>query len=146
MSRMKEERDTEVARPDKGSTVTAQGETQSPKPRMPHERDESALRAGRELERPVVAGLEAGASIGLVEAEHERARDAVAVHDPDQFLVTPDHSVDVRAEVGVGVEDLEIGREIGAQPLVPRRSDLPCSLERVHRVESSRPSPARVAR
>jgi hypothetical protein len=42
MSRMKEERDTEVARPDKGSTVTAQGETQSPKPRMPHERDESA--------------------------------------------------------------------------------------------------------
>jgi hypothetical protein len=42
MSRMKEERDAEVARPGEGSTVTAQGETQSPKARMPHERDESA--------------------------------------------------------------------------------------------------------
>jgi hypothetical protein len=42
MNRMKEERDTEVARPGEGSTVTAQGETQSPKARMPHERDESS--------------------------------------------------------------------------------------------------------
>lgn len=42
MSRMKEERHQDVARPSEGNTVTAQGETQSPKARMPHERDESA--------------------------------------------------------------------------------------------------------
>lgn len=42
MSRMKEERDTEVARPSEGNTVTAQGENQAPKARMPHERDESS--------------------------------------------------------------------------------------------------------
>ena len=48
--------------------------------REPHERDEAALRARGELERPVVAGAEAGMPVGLVEAEHEGARDAVAVH------------------------------------------------------------------
>ncbi len=42
MSRMKEERDADVARPSEGNTVTAQGENQAPKARMPHERDESA--------------------------------------------------------------------------------------------------------
>lgn len=42
MSRMKEERHEEAARPSGGNTVTSQGETQSPKARMPHERDESA--------------------------------------------------------------------------------------------------------
>ena len=42
MSRMKEQRDDDVARPSQGNTVTAQGEAPSPKPRMPHERDESA--------------------------------------------------------------------------------------------------------
>lgn len=42
MSRMKEERHEEVARPSEGNTVTAQGENQAPKARMPHERDESA--------------------------------------------------------------------------------------------------------
>ena len=87
--------------------------------REPHERDEPAFRAGRELERPVVAGLEARVPVGLVEAEHEGPRDAVAVHGADQLLVAPDHPVDVRAEVGVGVEDLEVGGEIGAQTLVP---------------------------
>ena len=42
MSRMKEQRDDDVARPSQGNTVTAQGEAPSPRPRMPHERDESA--------------------------------------------------------------------------------------------------------
>lgn len=42
MSHMKEERDSEAARPSEGNTVTAQGENQAPKARMPHERDESA--------------------------------------------------------------------------------------------------------
>jgi hypothetical protein len=41
MSHMKEERD-EPAKPTDGNTVTAQGENQAPKARMPHERDESA--------------------------------------------------------------------------------------------------------
>ena len=40
MSRMKEERDAPP--PSRGDTVTAQGENQAPKARMPHERDESA--------------------------------------------------------------------------------------------------------
>lgn len=42
MSRMEERREGDVAKPTQGNTVTAQGETQEPKPRMPHERDESA--------------------------------------------------------------------------------------------------------
>jgi hypothetical protein len=42
MSRMKEERHDDVARPSEGNTVMQQGETQVPKARMPHERDESA--------------------------------------------------------------------------------------------------------
>lgn len=41
MSRMKEERD-DPPKPSEGNTVTAQGENQAPKARMPHERDESA--------------------------------------------------------------------------------------------------------
>ena len=40
--RMKETRDANRASPSEGNTVTAQGENQAPKPRMPHERDESA--------------------------------------------------------------------------------------------------------
>ena len=42
MSRTKVERPEDVPGPSGGSTVTSQGETHSPKPRMPHERDESA--------------------------------------------------------------------------------------------------------
>jgi hypothetical protein len=42
MSRMKEERHDDVARPSEGNTVVQQGENQAPKARMPHERDESA--------------------------------------------------------------------------------------------------------
>ena len=41
MSDRKEERDVEVT-PGPGKTITAQGENQAPKARMPHERDESA--------------------------------------------------------------------------------------------------------
>jgi hypothetical protein len=41
MSRMKEH-DDDGARPSGGNTVTAQGDAPSPKPRLPHERDESA--------------------------------------------------------------------------------------------------------
>jgi hypothetical protein len=47
MSRMKEERHSPPP-PSRGTTETAQGETQSPKARMPHERDESADSQGAE--------------------------------------------------------------------------------------------------
>jgi hypothetical protein len=39
---MKEQRDPHAPKPSEGNTVTAQGENQAPKPRLPHERDESA--------------------------------------------------------------------------------------------------------
>jgi hypothetical protein len=42
MSRRKEERHDEVAKPGAGNTVVSQGEQQAPKARMPHEHDESA--------------------------------------------------------------------------------------------------------
>jgi hypothetical protein len=42
MSRMKEERHDDAAKPGKGKTVVSQGEHQAPKARMPHEHDESA--------------------------------------------------------------------------------------------------------
>lgn len=42
MSRKEEERHDDVAMPSEGNTVTAHGENQAPKARMPHERDESA--------------------------------------------------------------------------------------------------------
>ncbi len=41
MSSMQEERH-DAPKPSEGNTVTAQGETQAPKARTPHERDESA--------------------------------------------------------------------------------------------------------
>ena len=48
MSRRKEERHEHAARPGRGDTVTAQGETQLPKARTPNERDESADNQGSE--------------------------------------------------------------------------------------------------
>ncbi len=110
--------------------------------REPHERDEATGRACRELERPVVAGAEAGVPVGLVEAEDEGSRDAVAVHGAEELLVVAHHPVDVRAEVRVGVEDVQVDGESRAQPLVPRCCDLPCPLECLHQAESSRPHAA----
>ena len=46
----------------------------------PDEGDQPALRARGEGERAVVGGPEGRVAIGLVEAEHEGARDAVARH------------------------------------------------------------------
>ena len=42
MSRMKQEREDDAPRATEGNTVTAQGEAPEPKPRLPHEHDESA--------------------------------------------------------------------------------------------------------
>ena len=46
----KEERKDDAARPGEGKTVSGQGETQSPRPRAPHERDESADHQAAETE------------------------------------------------------------------------------------------------
>ena len=97
-----------------------------------HERDEASLRAGGELQRPVVARSKAGVPIWLVEAEHGGPRDPVPVHPAEELVGPADHPVDVGAEVRVGVEDVEVGRESGQQPRVPLRCDLSGSLERFH--------------
>ena len=81
----------------------------------PHERDQAALAALRERERAVVRGAEGGMPVGLVEAEHERARDAVLGHQRLELVVVADHAVDVVAEVEVGVEDVRPGGQQLAQ-------------------------------
>ena len=70
--------------------------------------------------------------VGLVEAEHVRARHAIAVHPADELVVDADHPVDVVPEMRVRVEDVELGRQAGAYALVPLRRDLPCPFERIH--------------
>ena len=74
------------------------------------ERDQPAVRLLRVGERAVVRRAEARVAVGLVEAEHESAADAVVVHHPEQFVRPPAHAVDVVAEVYVGVEDLDVLR------------------------------------
>jgi hypothetical protein len=56
--------------------------------------------------------------VDLVHAEHEAARDAVAVVDPLEVLVDPGHAVDVVAEVDVNIEDLRVLRQLASQLLV----------------------------
>ena len=97
----------------------------------PDEGDQPSLGAFREGQRAVVAGAEARMAIGLVEAEHEAARDPVLVHAADQVVVDPDHAVDVVPEVGVSVEDLGAVRQLAAQLLVPLRHQFLGTLQRV---------------
>ncbi len=56
-----------------------------------------------------MAAAEAGMAVGLVEAEHERAPDAVARHHLLEPVVVAHHPVDVVAEVEVRVEELGSG-------------------------------------
>ena len=72
----------------------------------PDERDEAPVRALREGQRAVVRGAEGRVAVGLVEAEHERARDPVPLLPRDQLVEVADHPVDVGAEMDVRVEDL----------------------------------------
>ena len=72
----------------------------------PDERDEASLRALRKGQRAVVCGAEGRVPVGLVEAEHERARDSVSLLARDQLVEVADHPVDVGAEMDVRVEDL----------------------------------------
>ena len=84
MSRMKEERPG-TPRPSEGNTVTAQGENQAPRPRMPHERDESAdsqsaeaasvRRIGQIAHADVVEGQPDTDKGPVLDAAYERQKD-----------------------------------------------------------------------
>ena len=103
----------------------------------PNERNQPPLRSRREVERAFVAGAETRVAVGLVEAEHEAARDPVLVHAADQVVVDAGHAVDVVPEVGVSVEDLSAVRQLAAELLVPLRHQFLRTLQRVvHGLES----------
>ena len=70
--------------------------------------------------------------VGLVEAEHERAADAVLVHHPEQLVRPSAHSVDVVAEMDVRVEDLEVGGKLAQDLFPPGREEVARSVERFH--------------
>src|SRR5262249_32152457 len=97
----------------------------------PDERDQPAPRALRERERAVVRRTEARMAVGLVHAEHERARDPVAVHEALELLVAAGHAVEVVAEMEVRVEDLGAFGQLAAELLVPAFDELLRALERV---------------
>jgi hypothetical protein len=78
----------------------------------PGEGDQPSLGALRVLERAVVRPAEGRVAVGLVHAEHERPRDAVPVHHPEEIVELADHPVDVVAEVDVRVEDGRTSRQI----------------------------------
>ncbi|HEX7889175.1 MAG TPA: hypothetical protein VF522_07430 [Ramlibacter sp.] len=83
MSDRKEERDVEV-QPGPGKTITAQGENQAPKARMPHERDESddsqaaenagARRIGQIAHDDVAEGLQDTSKSQELDATYHRVR------------------------------------------------------------------------
>ena len=95
------------------------------------ERDHPSVRALGERDRPVVPGLESRMPVRLVEAEHEAAGDAVLVHPALELVVEPDHAVDVRAEVCMGVEDVGALGQLLAQLVVPLRHQQLSTLQRV---------------
>ena len=68
----------------------------------------------------------------LVEAEHERTREAVAVERPSELVVVADHPVDVVPEMRVDVEEVGVLGELTAKLLVPGLDDAAGSLERRH--------------
>jgi hypothetical protein len=100
-----------------------------------------SVRALAEGQRPVVPSLEAGMPVGLVEAEHEAAGDPVFVHPALEILVDTDHAVDVRAEMGVRVEDVGALREFLAQLVVPLSHQFLSTLQRVVHLSESMQGP-----
>ena len=95
----------------------------------PDERDHPAVRAGGQVERPVVAGAEPRVAVGLVQAEDVAARDPVPVQDRLELVVAADHAVDVVAEVRMGVEDVRARRQLRAELGLEGGKELLCSLE-----------------
>ena len=76
------------------------------------------------LQRPVVGRAERRLAVRLVHAEHERAGDAVGVHDPLEFLVLPAPAVDVVPEMEMRVEDLGAVGQQAPKLLVVAREQL----------------------
>ena len=81
----------------------------------PDEGDQPAVRPLGERERPVVGRGEAGVAVGLVEAEHEGARDPVLGHHLLAGVVVADHPVDVVPEMEVHIEDVCARRQQGLE-------------------------------
>ena len=102
-----------------------------------HERDQPALAPRRERERAVVRGAERGVVVGLVEAEHEGAREAVLGHERLELVVVADHAVDVVPEVEVRVEEVGLRRQQLPQFDVVALDQRLCSVARLHRLDPS---------
>lgn len=79
MNQQKEERHDE-AEPGRGQTVTAQGETPSPKARQPHEHDESADSQAAESESIERMGDIAHASAARGEQDTTRGKESDATY------------------------------------------------------------------
>ena len=103
----------------------------------PQEGDQPAVRALGERQRAVVRGAEGGVPVGLVEAEHEGARDAVLGHQLLELLVVADHPVDVVTEMEVGVEDVGVGRQQSPQLVIPLLDQLERPRTRIHAPDPS---------
>ena len=73
--------------------------------------------------------------VGLVEAEHEGARDAVLRHQGLELVVVADHPVDVVAEMQVSVEDVRARRKQRAQLAVELIDQRECSVVGLHVAE-----------
>ena len=90
--RMKEQRDPNPARPNDGNTVAAQGENQAPKPRVPHEHDESAdsqspeagssRRMGRLAHDAIARGQTDTDKGPVLDAAYERQKEGAAKKPP----------------------------------------------------------------
>ena len=96
------------------------------------ERDELPSRSLGVGERPVVGNGERRLAVVLVEAEHERAAEAVTVEKRRQLVVASDHPVDVVSEMGVDVEEVGVLGQLAPELLVPRLNHGAGSLERGH--------------
>ena len=83
----------------------------------PDERDQTAAGLLRVGERPVVRRAERRVPVRLIEAEHEAARDSVAVIDGHQVVVGAAEAVDVLSEMDVRVEDLPVFGQHGDELL-----------------------------
>ena len=71
-------------------------------------------------------------AVGLVEAEHERARDPVALHQLLELVVLAGHAVDVASEMQVRVEDVGAVGQQAAQFVVPDTDELLRSAAGIH--------------
>src|SRR5205085_8181277 len=102
------------------------------------ERDEPPAGALGVFERAVVRGAEGRVPVGLVEAEHEGARDAEPGLDPLELGVVAAEAVDVGAEVDVRVEDVRACGKLAPELLLPRLHELlRASVRLLHAPESS---------